>query len=181
MNEQSSTAPASNAQIFRFAVVSIVLMLLLNVVSSFFVKGWMGAGFNTALVSLIYLAYAVKARNAMLTHWLILALVAGWVELAADWWLVVKTQSLLYAEGPKVVVSPIYMPFAWMLVLVQVGLIAQWFRTRFPVWLAALMTGTLAGVNIPLYESLAKFADWWIYQNTPMILNAPYYIILESF
>lgn len=172
---------ATDSQVFRFAFVSIAFMLLLNVVTSFFVKGWTGAGANTALVSLIYLVYAVKARNPMLTHLLILALVAGWAELAADWWLVVKTESLVYADGPKVVESPIYMPFAWMLVLVQVSLVGQWLRRRMPMWAAALLTGAFAGLNIPSYESLAKFAEWWIYRDTPMILNAPYYIILGEF
>lgn len=171
----------TDEQVFRFALISIVLMLLLNVVSSFVVKGWMGAGFNTTLVSIIYFVYAAKARNAMLTNWLILSLTAGFVELLADWWLVEKTVSLVYADGPKLVVSPIYMPFAWMLVIVQVGLVGQWFARRFSPTLAALMTATLAGITIPAYESLAKVADWWVYQNTPMFMNAPYYIILGEF
>ena len=179
MNDEKKRA--TDSDVFRFVAVSIVFMLLLNVVTSLFVKGWTGAGANTALVSLMYLVYAVRAKNAMLTHFLVLALVAGWVELAADWWLVTKTESLVYAEGPKIVESPIYMPFAWMLVLVQVGLVGQWLQRRLPTWLAALLTGAFAGLNIPSYESLAKFAEWWIYRDTPMILNAPYYIILGEF
>lgn len=177
----AGTKRATDSQVFRFTFVTIVFMLLLNVVTSFFVKGWTGAGFNTALVSLIYLVYAVRARNPMLTHFLVLALVAGWAELAADWWLVVKTESLVYAAGPKIVESPVYMPFAWMLVLAQVGLVGQWLRTRLSTWPAALLTGAFAGLNIPSYESLAKFAEWWYYRDTPMILNAPYYIILGEF
>ncbi|MEM9300654.1 MAG: hypothetical protein AAGE01_01005 [Pseudomonadota bacterium] len=177
----NTTAPFPDSKIYRFAVISIVLMLALNIASSFVVKGWIGAGFNTALVSLIWFAYAFRARNAMLWNWLILALVAGFAELAADWWLVTQTKTLVYVEGPKVVVSPIYMPFAWMLVLVQIGIVSQWLRHKMALPLAALVTGLIAGLNIPLYESLAKFADWWYYRDTPMILNAPYYIILGEF
>ena len=176
-----NTTPFPDSRIFRFAVISIVLMLALNIASSFVVKGWAGAGFNTALVSVIWFVYAVRAKNAMLWNWLVLALVAGWTELAADWWLVTQTKTLVYVEGPKVVVSPIYMPFAWMLVLVQIGLVGQWLRTRMALPVAAVVTGLIAGLNIPLYESLAKFADWWYYQDTPMILNAPWYIILGEF
>lgn len=172
---------ADDNRIFRFAVASIIGMLILNVVGSFFIKGWWGAAFNTALVSVIYITYAARSGNPMLQNWLLLAMAAGFTELAADWWLVVHTQTLVYASGPKVVVSPIYMPFAWMLVLVQVGLVGQWLRRKLPIVVAALATATLAGMTIPLYESLAKFAQWWVYQDTPMILNAPYYIILGEF
>lgn len=172
---------SSDTRVFRFAVLTIAAMLTLNVVVTIFVKGWGGAAFNTALVSLVYLAYAIRIKNPMLSNWLIVALAAGFTELLADWWLVVKTESLVYAPGPKIVVSPIYMPFAWMLVVVQVALVGQWFARRFPKPLAAFMTGALAGVNIPFYESLAKLADWWYYQGTPMFLNAPYYIILGEF
>ena len=182
MNTVNSQRPVTDDnRVFRFAIASIVGMLILNVAGSFFIKGWWGAGINTALVSVIYFVYAARSGNAMLQNWLLLAMTAGFVELAADWWLVVQTRTLVYAPGPKVVVSPIYMPFAWMLVLVQVGLVGQWLRRKMPIVLAALATATLAGITIPLYESLAKFAQWWIYQDTPMILNAPYYIILGEF
>ena len=33
-----------------------------------------------------------------------------------------------------------------------------------------------------MYEALARRADWWHYQDVPMILGAPYYVILgEAF
>ncbi len=109
----------------------------------------------------------------------IFGVAAGFTELIADWWLVNRTGSLVYAPGePMLVASPMYMPFAWALVMMQLGVVAHWLRENFSVAKAALIAGLIGGVNIPLYESLARAADWWIYQKTPMLLGAPYYIIL---
>ena len=157
-------------------------MLGLNIPAGLLDLGWQSAAFNTGLMCLLFAVYIYKFRDSYLLGWAIFGVAAGFTELIADWWLVNETQSLVYAPNePKLVASPVYMPFAWALLMVQIGAIAHWLRNCMPVWRAALVTGLIAGVNIPLYESLARNADWWFYQSTPMVWGAPYYIILGEF
>ncbi len=60
---------------------------------------------------------------------MIVAIVAGWVELLADWWLVSKTGTLVYYPGgPFILRSPLYMPFAWGIVLIQTAYVLAVFR-----------------------------------------------------
>lgn len=163
----------------RFTLFAIVGMLLLNIPATVFHLGWQSAAFNTALVLVVFIAYAAKRRDAWLFGWIVFGLVAGVVELGADWWLVHDTKTLVYAaDEPMILASPVYMPGAWAEVLMQLGILGYFLRSKFPMWVAILATSLIAGVNIPLYESFAKGADWWIYENTPMILDAPWYIIL---
>ena len=163
----------------RFVVFTIVLMLGLNLPSAFTHEGWLSAATHTGIMCLLFIAYIVRFRDSYLLAWMIFGVAAGVTELIADWWLVNRTGSLVYAPGePMVVASPIYMPFAWALLMVQIGAIAHWLRERMAAGWAAAVTGLIGGVNIPLYESLARAADWWIYQSTPMVFGAPYYIIL---
>jgi hypothetical protein len=163
----------------RVVFASLFLMLGLNIPAAIYGLGWRSAVWNTGLVLFLFGLYAYRHRNSWVRPWLVFGLAAGFAELASDWWLVTRTRSLVYpADEPHLLVSPAYMPFAWALVLLQAGVIAQWlYRHRGP-WVAALLTALLCSVNIPLYEHLAKDAGWWFYRDTPMLWNAPYYIIL---
>ena len=70
------------------------------------------------------------------------------------------------------------MPISWMLVIVQLAYIAALLLQKYDKLLVAMIgVAVLGGMYIPLYEHLAKGAEWWYYQNTPMIWDAPYYII----
>ncbi len=167
---------------FKFVVLTLFLMLGLNLPASIFALGWKSAAFNPALMCGLFAVYIVKYRDSYLLGWAVFGVAAGFTELAADWWLVHRTESLVYAAGePMLVASPLYMPFAWALLLLQIGAIAHWLRGRMSKVKAAIVTGLIGGVNIPLYEHLAADADWWVYVSTPMVANAPYYIILGEF
>ncbi|MEM9595529.1 MAG: hypothetical protein AAGD06_14745 [Acidobacteriota bacterium] len=163
----------------RFTLVMIGLMVLLNLPAAFFNLQWWSAAFNTALVSVVFLVHIVRHRSDFLLRFMIFGLAAGFTELIADWWLVHHTGSLVYAPGePMIAASPFYMPFAWMLILLQMGVLGQWLYWRFGFVGATITVAAVSGINIPLYEQFAKMADWWIYQNTPMIFSAPWYIIV---
>jgi hypothetical protein len=137
--------------------------------------------FNTALILLLDLLYIWRYRDAQVAQWLLLGLTAGWVELWTDAWLV-RTGTLVYPPNePMVAASPLYMPFAWAMVLTQIGIIGGWLRRRYPFLLATLLTALLSGINIPIYEHLARDANWWFYQHTPMLFQAPYYVICAEF
>ncbi len=163
----------------RFVVFTIVMMFALNVPAGIYREGWISAATHTALMCVLFVVYIIRYRDSYLLGWAILGVVGGFTELIADWWLVNRTQSLVYApDEPMIVASPMYMPFAWALILLQIGVVAHWLRENLSVTKAAVITGLIGGVNIPLYESLARAADWWVYQKTPMFMGAPYYIIL---
>ncbi len=163
----------------RFVAFTIVAMFAMNIPAGIYREGWMSAASHTALFCVLFVIYIIRYRDSYLLGWAILGVAGGFTELIADWWLVNRTESLVYAPGePMLVASPMYMPFDWALILLQLGVVAHWLRERFSPIKAAVITGLIGGVNIPLYESLARAADWWVYQKTPMLMGAPYYIIL---
>lgn len=184
MTEHGSVASGNEAldRDAKFVFLSIFWMLGLNIPADIYALGWKSAAFNTALTLVVFSLYSLRYRDSYLPRWLAFGIAAGFTELAADWWLVNSTKSLVYpVDEPMIVVSPLYMPFAWCVVLLQGGVIAQWLASRMATWKAGLLTALLCSVNIPLYEHLAKDAGWWYYRDTPMVFNAPYYIIVGEF
>jgi hypothetical protein len=122
----------------------------------------------------------------LLTHsprlaWLLLAgIVAGALELWADWVHVIYTQTLVYTDyfGFRLVASPSYMPIGWCVTVVQFGYLALRLRERWSPWqvIAAL---TLIGLLLPpWYEELAAPAHAWYYRRSgPMLSHTPLWII----
>ena len=44
------------------------------------------------------------------------------------------------------------MPFAYIVVLVQLGYLAYWMTQKWGVGTATILSGVIGGVNVPLYE-----------------------------
>jgi hypothetical protein len=121
-------------------------------------------------------------RDRVLAHWLIFGVAAGYVELIADWYLIVETGTLVYPPKERMIwVSPAYMPFDWAMVLAQLGVIGTWLRKRRGLFWGTILTGLIGGIFIPFYEGLAKRGDWWSYHDTPMFWHVPYYIVVAEF
>ncbi|MFQ5976222.1 MAG: hypothetical protein ACE5J5_07910 [Candidatus Hydrothermarchaeales archaeon] len=113
---------------------------------------------------------------------MLFAVVAGWVELLADRWLIVVTETLVYQPGgPFVVNSPLYMPFAWGVVLVQTAYVGWRILKSLGLVPAILLTSLLGTATIPVYEWWAKGAVWWYYRYARMWGVVPFYIILGEF
>lgn len=164
-----------------FALGTIALLLILNTISALYGLGWKSVTINTTLILLLDICYAWRYRDGHVVQWLLFGLSAGWVELFTDAWLV-QTGTLLYPpDEPMIWLSPAYMPFAWTMVLTQIGLLGAWLRPRTSFLVATLLTALIAGINIPIYEHLAKGANWWFYHYTPMLFSAPYYVIAAEF
>jgi hypothetical protein len=162
----------------RFVVVTMLLHLALSAVSSVLALGWASAAAIVLLLCGLYVAWTVRHRDEVMLRLLLLGFAAGWVELLADWYAVVDTQTLLYPAGePRIGQSPAYMPFAWTVVLVQLGCIGWWIAERWNMVAGSLATAVLGGVNIPIYEALARRAGWWRYEGAPALFHAPWYII----
>jgi hypothetical protein len=164
-----------------FVLGTMGLLLTLNIISAYYALGWKAVTFNVLLILGLDCLYLVASQDRQLGRWLLLGLAAGGVELLADWWLV-RTNTLVYPpDEPMVWASPAYMPLAWAVVLVQIGAVGAWLRQRYSFLLATLLTALIAGINIPIYEHLAKDANFWYYQYTPMLFNAPLYVICAEF
>ncbi len=128
----------------------------------------------------IILWYAYRRQDAFLKKLLLFGIAAGFVELIADNWLVNGIQSLQYpAHEPMLWASPAYMPFAWAVILIQVGYIGYLISKKHRLATAALLTFIIGILFIPAFECFAKYASWWQYIPTEkMLFHTPYYIIM---
>ncbi|HLO86052.1 MAG TPA: hypothetical protein VK203_13740 [Nostocaceae cyanobacterium] len=172
----------SSTRRIKFICGLLALGITWDFSSSLLGAGWIAASVITVIVLLSYIAYAWRYRDSLLAKYLLFGIAAGFTELLADSWLVQNTGTLVYITGgPFIISSPLYMPFAWANVLIYLGCIGYWFSERFGLAIACLLTAVIGVINIPLYEQWAKGANWWFYQHTPMLGNAPIYIILGEF
>lgn len=179
----------------KFVLFTIVVLLVVNLSSSLILstQWWKSAVFAVALNLSIYACYIVYHRDWVLLRWMIVVVLAGFVELVADWWLVVHAGpvsggtelvhgNLVYGVMPHIWRSPAYMPLAWGGVLIQVIALGYFFHGRMGMLKASLLTGVIGGVNIPIYEHIARGAEWWTYVTTTMLIkNAPWYIVIGEF
>jgi hypothetical protein len=165
----------------KFMFITIAATLTVAALSSYFHAGWMSAAALAFGMFAVIAVFAARTRDQFLFKLLAFGLMAGIVELAADCWLVESTGTLLYAgTEPMIFCSPIYMPFAWAVVLVQVGYLGWLISGHKPMWQSMLATLVLGLLFIPLFEHFANGAGWWVYQNTPMIWDTPWYIIMAE-
>jgi hypothetical protein len=172
----------ANANSSRFVVLTLIFVLVWNFTSSLVGWGWPTATVISFAMPSIYLWYVWRRKKFLLGRILLFGLATGWTELLADRWLVETTGTLLYLPGgPFVGNSPLYMPFAWMIVVTQLGYFGWWMAKRWGVVAASLLIALFGAINIPLYEQWAKNAGWWYYRATPMLGNTPWYIIGGEF
>lgn len=126
-----------------------------------------------------FAAYALRLRDGLLGRLLLIGTVAGVVELLADRWLVDVTHTLVYASGePMLLRSPLYMPMAWAGVIVPVGYVGWLAARRTGLALGSALCGLFGALYVPIYETLAFYAGWWRYVDTPMLGRAPWYIAI---
>ena len=165
-----------------FVLITLAMVIGFNVVGAVTAAGWRLASGSTALTLAVMIGWKLRFRDPVVGRWLMIGFIAGWLEIATDAWLVASTGTLVYPSGePKVWDSPLYMPFAWMIVLTQMGVMATWLAQRLTLARASLVTGLLGGLSIPLYEMMAHYAGYWSYIKTPMLLHAPVYIVISEF
>jgi hypothetical protein len=130
----------------------------------------------------LLLGFIAWHGDRLLARFLLFGLAVGFAELPADAWLVDYTRTLDYfiGGGPMLWRSPAWMPFAWEVIAVQFGYVGLWLWNRFRRW-GLVAIGVLGAINIPYYEELARYINWWQYDNCRMLFHTPYYIILGEF
>lgn len=166
-------------QLFALLLLFLLIYKFLN---AKYGTGWQFAAGYSYILFLVFSAWALIKKDDFLFRAAILfTLVAGFTELISDWWLVSVNESLVYfPDEPMIVSSPLYMPFSWSVVFLQVGFLG-WLYGKGKSFRTTVIATTLIGLLfIPLFEHLAKDANWWYYQNCRMIGNVPYYIIASE-
>lgn len=136
----------------------------------------------TAVAVTVMVCYIIMRDDELGQKFMLACLVAGFMELFADWYLINIHKSLTYMPGgPFVWASPLYMPFAWMGNLFIFGVIGRWFDGKWNLATASVVIGILGGILLPYWEFTAKYAGFWYYHDTPMLGPVPYYIIFGEF
>lgn len=158
---------------------SIVLLLSSAHLSSRYALGWPAATVAAGSMFAFMTLYALIAHDSFFKHLLMFGLAAGWVELLADHWLVNGTKTLVYAvDEPMIWSSPAYMPFAWAVVITQIGYLGWLISSREKLWETIILSFFIGTAMIPLYEHWAHKANWWKYIDCRMLADTPYYIVI---
>ena len=177
-----------NGHALESARLRVVLAtIFLNVIAVLIFAAMPWSNWRTGLAlnildNVILITHVIRRRDTFMAHLMVFGLVVGFVELAADAWLVMGTRTLDYSigGGPMLWRSPIWMPFAWEVVAVQFGYIGSRLADRWG-WAGIFATGILGAINIPFYEEMALRTNWWSYSNCRMLLHTPYYIIAGEY
>jgi len=167
---------------WQLVLWTLGLSLFGDGIAALFSLGWTAAAAYTAGLLMIIAVYLIRTRDPIIGRLLLFGLLVGFGELPADHFGVVTTGTLVYPPGPPLIWnSPFYMPFAWSIIFVQLGFVAWWLDRRWGLRTTCIALAIFGGINIPLYEFLAKFADFWFYHDTPMLFSVtPYYVILAE-
>ncbi|RAW00423.1 DUF6989 domain-containing protein [Pseudochryseolinea flava] len=181
---QENSIPGLNKRTTVVILITIFTLLLWSKLSAIFAWGPISASVITYGLYAFYLGYAFYSDNPLLVRLTIFGTVAGILELVTDYYLVDVIHSLVYpGPGAETMVwsSPLYMPFAWSNVLLQLSFLGMMLTSRYGLLRASIFLCIMGGLYIPTYEHFAKEAGWWYYNaNTPMLFNAPIYVIIAE-
>jgi hypothetical protein len=174
-------ALAADAESYvRCSVGAAMTGLGLTIVSVILLPGWIGATLGVAQ-GLVWCAVMLwRRRSRWLLNLTLCGIVAGFVELAADAWLVHETKTLQYPpSGPFLFASPAYMPLAWFGMLSGGVAIGMALRKRWSLGASSFAAAFGFGLYVPCYEAFAAYAGWWNYQPVaPSFGPVPAFIII---
>lgn len=182
-----SPTNANDRELDRDRLIVVIATVVINVIAVSLLafapwSDWRTGAALNVIDNCLLVGFTFVRRDALLARFLLFGVVVGFIELAADAWLVDYTRTLDYliGGGPMVWRSPLWMPLAWEIVAVQFGYIGLRLWERFGKT-GLLMIGLLGAVNIPFYEEMARRIHWWQYSGCRMISYTPWYIILGEF
>ncbi len=162
-----------------FIIITLIITVGVAAISARFKLTWRSGFILSFGMYGVLIWFAVAQKDTFLKRLLVFGITAGFVELLADCWLVKTTGTLIYATGePMIACSPLYMPFAWAVILIQIGYLGWLISNTEKIWVSIVASTIIGFAVIPLFEHWAKNASWWYYVNCKMIFNTPWYIIL---
>jgi hypothetical protein len=159
---------------------ALALTIAANIIAATLHAGWVTATLADVVVGGYLGALSLRAAwRTVLARLALFGLVAGVLELATDAAGERVVHSLIYpVGGPFIWDSPLYMPFSWMLMLLQIGYLAWRLSALVAPWGAVTLTALFAGVYLPFSEELAYPAGWWRYAAAPGLGHTPFYVLL---
>jgi len=164
----------------RFILISMPISIACLALAAYTHSGSTGGALWSYGFALLYGAWAVYKKDKTFQLFLLFSLAAGFSELLADAW-IVSTNTLFYpGNEPMLYKSPMYMPFSWVVVLIQLGYIGYLIHKTRGLLAAVALVGILGCMIIPFYEFLAIHAGWWHYENAPMWGLVPKYIYIAE-
>lgn len=168
----------------HFVIITLGILLAVSVANAAFHAGQTPLVITIIALYFSFFIYGAKTGDHTIWIWLVYGLVTGLVEVASDCdaHLVNVMKVLVYPPNvPKIGVSPAYLPFAWALIWTELGLIGEWIRRQRTLLGPTLLIGLTGSVLIAVFENLARPAGWWFYRDTPMLIFAPYFVMLFEF
>lgn len=163
----------------RYAALAAISGLVVTLVSVAALPGWPGAAVGVGQGMLWCGLMLYRHPGRWLRNIAVAGVVAGFVELAADAWLVDATATLVYPPGPSIARSPAYMPLAWFGMLICGMALGVALRRRWSVAVASAAAALAVGVYIPSYEIFAAQAGWWHYRDCAILPGGvPVYIVV---
>ncbi|WP_255153167.1 DUF6989 domain-containing protein [Halorarius halobius] len=129
-------------------------------------------------VGVVYARYDTTGK-----HLLAIGTIGGFLELLGDYFLVTIAGTLVYPSGyPFLLRSPVYMPFAWALLIVFMGYVALRLADEYGTAAAYLGPAIFAFLAESGYESLASQGGGWTYLTAPLgwIGHAPLFIVVAE-
>lgn len=162
----------------RTAWTVIMIGFIGNVAAAIQPDGSFAVALVMALMALAIVGFVVVHGDTLSLKFLVVAAVAGWLELVTDWAFVDVVPAIVYPKtDPMIGCSPFYMPFAWMMLLWPLGIIVRWLDRQWGLAAAVALGLVIGGVTIPTHEFLAGRAGWWHYRDQPSIAHIPHFII----
>lgn len=190
MHDLSSNHPVASTEVHpleRVRLRVVVASILINVVAVALLteapwSDWRSGLALNLVDNALLLGFVAVRRDWFLARLMVFGLAVGFAELVADAWLVDFTHTLDYSPGggPMLWRSPLWMPFAWEIVAVQLSYLGLRLTQRFG-GLGLLLVGLLGAINIPYYEEMARRIHWWSYSGCRMLSYTPWYIIAGEF
>ncbi len=182
-NTEKYIAEKALARVFTWFDLAISIGIVSDLVLSFInvTTHWSSVGTITVILSLYLLTLVCLRQVRPLVGRLLLAgFIAGICELFTDASGQSVAHSLIYPTGtPMLWASPLYMPLSWMVILTHLGYIAWRLRALLGWRKAALISGLLGAIQIPIYEEMAYYGGWWRYKPTHLMFgHTPLYVLL---
>jgi hypothetical protein len=162
-------------------VLTTLLFSLGGFINAQLKLGWQFSSLLTVAACAVFAGYIIRHRDPILGRLAIFGLAAGSIELFADCWGERIGGLVYFPGGPTIMCSPLYMPFGWAILMIQIGYIGWWLAGGWGIARATIFTTILGSINIPSYEYWAKQAGLWYYDSPPMLFNTvPYYVIVAE-
>ena len=164
----------------RMILISMPVSIAFLAIAAYTHSGALGGSLWSYGFALFYGLWAWIKKDTLLQSFLLFAVMAGFTELIADAW-IVNTHTLFYpGNEPMLYKSPMYMPFSWVVVLIQLGYVGYLIHQWKGLLVATVSVGIMGCMIIPFYEFLAIHAGWWHYENAPMWGLVPKYIYIAE-